>query len=323
MFDELAEELKEARIKNNLTLKQLSAKTRIDVKFLEAMEEGNFSFLPEIYVRAFLKEYAGVVELNPEIILKKYKAAKEGLPYEEPFEDQANIESSGDVKPEEPAIKPVIKPEDQPVRKPEEKARSKTEKSREIKQPAHQTNELFSPPPVYDSTTPKRSEMLPDKKSSLVIGAAIGAGILLIGLIYLIFFNKSNEIVVSEKPYDEVITESRQRYEKAPRAVPDSSQKAAISTDSLSLIIQTTDTSWIRLILDNSREEEFILFPNSKKSIKAADNFKITFGKSSAIKLQLNNNPLPFNPGSKTISHVLISSKGLEFLQNPPKIGQE
>ncbi len=83
MFDKLAEELKEARVRNNLTLKQLSTKTRIDIKFLEAMEEGNLSFLPELYVKAFIKEYASVVGLNVEVTLKKYDAAKEGLPYEE------------------------------------------------------------------------------------------------------------------------------------------------------------------------------------------------------------------------------------------------
>ena len=57
MFDKLSEELKAARIRSGLSLQLLAAKTRIDLKFLENIEDGNFSFLPELYVKAFLKEH--------------------------------------------------------------------------------------------------------------------------------------------------------------------------------------------------------------------------------------------------------------------------
>jgi cytoskeletal protein RodZ len=319
MFDKIAEELKEARIKNNLTLKQLSAKTRIDLKFLEAMEEGNFSFLPELYVKAFLKEYSTFTGLNPEIILRKYDAAKEGQSYEDipeeqfknDLQEQTEEQNSEQKTPEESEVKTGNSVTDQ------------KEKFREVKHSAHQSNAVYSQPPTFDSTAPKRSELLPKNKNSIIISAAVGSVIIFLGLIYLIFFNKSNEIVVAEKPYDEVVTESRQRYEENTGTKADSSQSEAVSADSLNLLIQTTDTSWVKLILDDSKEEEFILFPNSQKSIKAANNFKITFGRSSAIKLQLNNQQLAFNPGSRNVSHVLINSKGLEFLKSPPQAGQE
>ena len=47
MFDKLSEELKASRIRAGITLQQLAGKTRIDIKFLEYFEDGNFSFLPE------------------------------------------------------------------------------------------------------------------------------------------------------------------------------------------------------------------------------------------------------------------------------------
>ncbi len=155
------------------------------------------------------------------------------------------------------------------------------------------------------------------------MGVSIGGAIVLVGLIYLLFFNQSNEIVVPEKPYDEVVTESRQRYEETPVQPADSMGNKSVSGDSLNLLIQASDTSWIKLILDNTKEEEFILFPNSQKSIRAANDFKITFGRSSAIKLQLNNKPLEFKPPSKFVSHVKISSGGIEYLHSPPLAGQE
>jgi cytoskeletal protein RodZ len=84
MLDKLADELKEARKKTGLSLLQVSAKSKIDLKFLEAMEKGNFSFLPEIYVKAFIKDYANIVDLNPDMMLKKYDAFKMGRNYEPP-----------------------------------------------------------------------------------------------------------------------------------------------------------------------------------------------------------------------------------------------
>ena len=327
MFDQLAEELREARIKNNLTLKQLSTRTRIDLKFLEAMEEGNLSFLPDLYVKAFVKEYANVVGLDPDKMLKKYEAAKEGLPYEEPSENQGQAGPEGnreEVSSENSADQKSPEKTDQTQAEKPGVGDEQREKFREVKHSAHQSNAVYSKPPAtFDSTKPKRSELTPGNKNTIMMGISIGGAIILIGLIYLLFFNESNEIVVPEKPYDEVVTESRQRYEETPVQPADSLKNTAVTGDSLHLLIQASDTSWIKLILDNTKEEEFILFPNSQKSLKAANDFKITFGRSSAIKLQLNNKPLEFKPASKSVSHVKISSSGLEYLHNPPQAGQE
>ncbi len=334
MFDQLAEELKKARLKNHLTLQQLAARTRIDLKFLEAIEEGNLSFLPDLYVKAFMKEYAGVVGLDPEIIIKKYEAAKEGLPYEEPSpnlepaEPKANEEedkpgNTEEQKHPESDQKPAEKPDQKPAEKPGSGSKP-PEKYRKVNHSANQSNAVYSKPlPTFNSTTPKRSELVPGNKNAILVGATLFGAIILIGLIYLLFFNQNNEIVVPEKPYDEVVTQSRQRYEESPAQPVDSMHNNAVTGDSLNLLIQARDTSWIKLILDNTKEEEFILFPNSQKSLKAAKDFKITFGKSSAIKLQLNNKPLEFKPRSNSVSHVKISSNGIEYLNNPPRAGQE
>jgi transcriptional regulator with XRE-family HTH domain len=317
MFDKLAEEFKQARIKSNLTLNQLAVKTRIDIKFLEAIEEGNFSFLPELYVKAFLKEFANVVGLDADIVLKKYVAAKEGIPY---------VEEKIEEKIDEPDKTVVAKKTEEKIdeniaeNKTPEKTDNNSEKFREVKHSAHQSNSVYTPPPTFDSTTHSKSEMTANNKNNFLMGAVIVGGIIIIGLIYLLFFDSGNEIVVPEKPYDEVISQTQKRYEEAP-AVSDSTHNISVSSDSLNLLIQTTDTSWVRLILDNTKVEEFILFPNSQKVIRAANNFKITFGRSSSIKLQLNNKPLAFNPKSKSVSYVKINEKGLEFLQNPPNAG--
>ena len=52
MLEKLAEELHEARIKSGITLQQMAGKTRVDIKFLEAIDNGDFTFLAEPYVKA-------------------------------------------------------------------------------------------------------------------------------------------------------------------------------------------------------------------------------------------------------------------------------
>ncbi|MGK9476473.1 helix-turn-helix domain-containing protein [Melioribacter sp. OK-6-Me] len=74
-----AEELKSLREEKGFTLQQISNHTRIDINFLKQIEEGNFDVLPEIYIKAFIKEYAEFIGLNPEDTVKKYQTAKKGI----------------------------------------------------------------------------------------------------------------------------------------------------------------------------------------------------------------------------------------------------
>ncbi|MDH7605836.1 MAG: helix-turn-helix transcriptional regulator, partial [Melioribacter sp.] len=71
-----AEELKFIRVEKGISLQQISNHTKIDIKFLQKIEEGDFNFLPEIYVKAFIKEYAQTLELDPYDVIKKFVEAK-------------------------------------------------------------------------------------------------------------------------------------------------------------------------------------------------------------------------------------------------------
>lgn len=54
---QLGEKLQKARESKKIDLKQIADRTKINIKFLKDMEAGKFSFLPELYVRNFLKLY--------------------------------------------------------------------------------------------------------------------------------------------------------------------------------------------------------------------------------------------------------------------------
>ncbi|HLO12393.1 MAG TPA: RodZ domain-containing protein [Pseudoneobacillus sp.] len=71
---DLGNRLKEAREAKGLSLDELQNITKIQKRYLIGIEEGNYAIMPgKFYVRAFIKQYAEAVDLNPEEIFDIYK----------------------------------------------------------------------------------------------------------------------------------------------------------------------------------------------------------------------------------------------------------
>ncbi|MGY0691627.1 RodZ domain-containing protein [Virgibacillus sp. FSP13] len=71
---EIGARLKEARMEKELSLDNVQETTKIQKRYLIAIEEGNFHILPgKFYARAFIKEYATAVGLDPNELLEEYK----------------------------------------------------------------------------------------------------------------------------------------------------------------------------------------------------------------------------------------------------------
>ncbi|MBM7659290.1 cytoskeletal protein RodZ [Bacillus mesophilus] len=83
---ELGQHLKRAREERNITLEELQLITKIQRRYLQNVEEGNFDALPGIfYARAFVKQYAEAVGLDSEQVFEEFKnelpsAKKEAIP---------------------------------------------------------------------------------------------------------------------------------------------------------------------------------------------------------------------------------------------------
>ena len=310
MLNQFANELKILREESGLTLQQLANKTRIDLKFLEAIEQGNFAFLPELYVKAFVKQYAKTVGMDEIVAIKKYEAAKDGREYDP-------------VPPSQPVIEEIKKDIVEPQRE------VKTEQQPEI--PKTEVNKL-----VVRSTLPLKSYVdVPRKKSEederkanrqLMIFGLGGIGVIIIvALVYFLFFNNSNKIIVEETPIDEVIEQSNQRYEEEKTIAPattDSSVSETLS-DSLYLTFTATESSWIFVVLDNNRTQEFTLNPNSKFTVAASREFKATVGNSGSVSMQLNNKSVDFTGRPGTVRYIKLDKSGLIYLNTAPKIEQQ
>ncbi len=63
-MEKIAEAIKNARESKKLALEDISAATKIRINVLKAIEEGNFNYLPRVYMYSFIKEYIEFLGLN-------------------------------------------------------------------------------------------------------------------------------------------------------------------------------------------------------------------------------------------------------------------
>lgn len=291
MLDKFADELRAKREQSGITLQQMANKTRIDLKFLEAIDEGNFAFLPDLYVKAFVKQYAVVVGLDASDTIKRYEAAKQG----KLFDQEESISET------------------------ENPLQSKSANSSQLK--IHTSRETKPLKSYNDPSVEKRLVEIDQAGKDKLLTVAAFAGIFIILLaVYLFFIRDTKEIIVAERPFEDVIEESQQRYVE--KESDESDNTAILTSDSLYLKFTSTESAWIFVVIDESRTEEFTLTPNGEYTVVAGNNFKATIGNSGGVKLILNNKPVEFSGRSGSVRHFSLDRQGLQYLNTPPKLNR-
>ena len=293
MLKKFTDELKKHREKAGISLQNVAAKTRIDIKFLEALEEGNFNFLPDIYVKAFIKQYAKVVGLDEDETLQKYILAKEGK--QESVEKVKQEISAGE----------------------EEADKQKTKSNVEANKPA----KVF----MDDSVSKKGNEEDKKKQKQLIVGVSVIGVTLSALLVFFLFIKESNDIIIEEKSYEEVLQETPNRYiEEENNQTTVETIEANIEDLTLTITnVDSTDSSWVLVIVDDKSIEDFLLLPKISKTIKANSNYYFTLGNSGVLKLILNGNVVDFNGRRGSARYYKLDANGLERVYTPPKLSNE
>lgn len=106
-MDELGNILRDAREMKGLTVAEVQERTRISAHYLEAMEQGEYNLLPTpVHARGFLRNYARFLDLDPEPLLERYEANKNGRPPASSSQASAGSETFTS-RPEQPFFNPV------------------------------------------------------------------------------------------------------------------------------------------------------------------------------------------------------------------------
>ena len=73
-MDEFGHILREARETKGLTLAEVQDQIRINARFLDALERGDYEMLPTpVHVRGFLRNYARFLGLDPRPLVDRYE----------------------------------------------------------------------------------------------------------------------------------------------------------------------------------------------------------------------------------------------------------
>ncbi|MBS1516517.1 MAG: helix-turn-helix domain-containing protein [Bacteroidetes bacterium] len=135
MLKTFAEDLKAIREEKNISLKSISQHTRLNISVLENLENGEFNFQPQAYIRAFLKQYISCLDLDVEEVLFDYDLARSGKyksnrPEREIREKEPEIRETNVREPEESSEKTItIELKDKAEEEPAGKEIPKTGKS--------------------------------------------------------------------------------------------------------------------------------------------------------------------------------------------------
>lgn len=240
-----------------MSLTDIADLTLINIQFLQEIERGSFSFLPEAYVRAFVREYASTVGLDPEDIMRKYDARKkEGRPSPALAEPPSGATQPGGqpLQPETPAVQP--EPEPQPV-----------------------------PDPLHTGTEQQRGISSATIRIPMTVVVILAVAITSWNLL-----TPDREVPVQEIPFDSVMKEHEERDQ--PPDTASTSIPVEVMGDSLMLNAVTSDSSWIKITIDAHAPIERLLRPGTRASWKAARRFTVSVGNAGAVQFTLNSKAL-------------------------------
>ncbi len=297
ILEKYSEELKGIREQKKIKLEQISNKTRIDIKYLEAIESGNFSIMPDVYMRAFLKEYAEYIGLNPNETLEKYKLAQSGKLYSEHLNEAKEEEKNEEE---------------------ENKTKFISEELEEKSTPDSKNNSVNSLYYVF---------------ASIVM-------LIFIYFIYDSFLSEKSNNKIKEKPFAEVLKAQEEPVitknvnnntnvkDVKSKNVENVKNKTTISPKETALIEEVNKNkgnltltiigegkSWMRVVIDENKNNEFIIDKGVKKELFANEKFYMHIGNSAGVKLLLNGKELYFKKAEGRVKKFNITKNGIEYIK--------
>jgi len=347
MLKTFAEDLKSIREEKNLSLRDISSKTRINISILENLETGEYNFQPQAYIRAFLKQYLAAMDLDVEDILFEYDLARSGkykskrqntspLPVEKSKKELASGTKETKLNLSE-KLKEIV---ETPKKKNEEKnsenqlateeitfntdsgIQDYSDKKHESKysiNPDNKTNISSSNP-----FTAKNSFSFTFLNSPLWrnIFIIVFISLVLLGiysLINILFFEGgNNKPEVIRQNFDDVVKEQERKFlgMRTPEEIQDSIRKAGeeivAPKDSIILKILSSGPGIIFLVKDSANYNKPVKIEYKKNEIgiyKASKTFHISSANTENFKVTLNDNPIKFD--SKSVSKVKVTKDGV------------
>jgi hypothetical protein len=294
------EELRAAREARGMSLDDIARQTLINIQFLEALEQGDITILPATYVRAFLREFAACVGLDPVYVMQRFDnvipapavtptpgAATALSPPAAPTGNAAAPVSTATALPVLPAAQagqtapPVSTATSSPVSPAAPAALS----------PGYQTPAtVFTGQPVEPQHTETDRAELSPFWSRPWVRSAVTTVVVLGGIAIIAYFARQTSTTTppTEIPFGTMLQENRARLSPPDTTTATVLPQAVSARDSLVLRASTSDSVWIQMTVDALPPTDHLLPPNANRTWKARDRFMVTLGNAGGVSFRLN-----------------------------------
>ncbi len=301
-MESVGEFFRQVRETKGLTVEEVASKTRIRSDFVKALEDGNFSKLPDqVFARGFVRSYARSLGLDEEDAIQRF-AQSAGAFYEKQDErerlkvrqaeeerkrqanrkavgvaigiavltlvfllsrEQSSVLRRGDVE-QPPTDRGAQTSKDEPASaKPNSDIGSESSKQREA---------------AGSSTVPSSSE---EGRHSVAVPPA-------------------------SKPESQAVSTSSPGTD-GPLGGISLEGGGSGGESQLVLNLEATELSWVVVQIDNGSPQESLLRPGEKSQWKGQDQFVLTLGNAGGIKAELNGKPQkPFGPSGKVARDIVL-----------------
>ncbi len=297
-MESIGEFFRQVRETKGLTLDDVALKTRIHPDFLIALEEGNFTKLPDqVFAKGFVRSYARSLGLDEEDAMRRFEGSAGAF-----YEKQAERE-----------LLRLKQAEDDRRKKANRKVVLAAiavallglillmSRERNTVPPARPASDIDSPvtKPAQAQASSASSEKV-DKVDSVVQDREKGASTA----------TANSESTALPPPSLFTVT-------ALPPAREDTVSTTSVRTDpllggtasdgSLMLAIEALELTWVVVQVDSGSPEEALLRPGERVQWKAADRFTLTLGNAGGVRVELNGKEQgPFGSSGKVARDIVL-----------------
>ena len=278
----LGENLRREREMRGISLEEISAATKISVRFLTALENNDFAGIPGgIFTRGFIRAYAGYLGLDQEQVMAEYELVAQPRDYELGRLTSANRPSQRRGRPVRVlplAVAAVLLVGGYALfRYSHRAAYAPIITSSPVSSAAQPTPSQSAPTPA--PVTRGSPTAGADTPTSGPSGAPAQAPPTSTGAPGQTASQAAPSLVDATKPGSNP-------------AAPGPTENAGSSRDGLVLQLAATEPVWVSVEADGKTALQRVLHPNDVTTLKAADHFDLTTGNAQGLILTLNGETL-------------------------------
>ena len=289
--DSVGPYLKKSREAQGLSLDQVASLTRIQSKFLQALEDEEFQKLPEqVFTRGFVRTYARSLGVDEEDTLRRFSESSSAFYHQgQQAQNQANLqlqqEQRGKLNRNLVIVVTIVIIVALGFLLPRQQQSSPPPPGGD----SNSSPEVTLPSPV-SPVSPNQEKTVevtttPNLTSSKTEDSSIDS--------------------LEPKPLPPSTTSLQNPIQEVPKQKPTPS--VSISTDPIRLEIEATQLTWVVVQSDSDSPQEALLQPAQKGTWEARQQFTLTLGNAAGVEVKLNGESRgPFGKPGQVVREVVL-----------------